>query len=165
MLPSPADFRQKFNAVLFDLLDHCRGRPRFLVPRAPNQEFQQYRRQINSFLCQPVVSPSSINPLRLSGDDSRLRPLAGVYGRTDTDRGVWVAPTNVPLIGVSGLSQDLTAAESDALNSVGIDVMPQYYAMAKSANAGSDLRLFETPQKKYAKDNGTRNRRVHRAAH
>ena len=52
--------------------------------------------------------------------------LAGVYARTDTGRGVWVAPTNVPLIGVTGLSQNLAAAESDALNSVGIDVIRSF---------------------------------------
>src|SRR5215469_8911999 len=47
--------------------------------------------------------------------------LAGVYARTDTTRGVWVAPANAPLAGVTALSQNLTRAESDELNSRGID--------------------------------------------
>jgi DNA modification methylase len=76
-----------------------------------------------------------------------------------TDEGDWVLD---PFVG-SGTTCE--AARELHRNSVGIDLMPEYYAMAKSANEGSDLRLFEIPQKKYAKGNGTRNRRVHRAAH
>ena len=38
-------------------------------------------------------------------------------------RGVWIAPTNVFLSGVSALSHDLTPAEANALNSLGIDVI------------------------------------------
>jgi DNA modification methylase len=76
-----------------------------------------------------------------------------------TDEGDWVLD---PFLG-SGTTCE--AARKLHRNSVGIDVMPEYYAMAKAANEGSDLRLFEVPPKKYAKDNGTRNRRVHRAAH
>jgi len=49
--------------------------------------------------------------------------VAGVYALTDTARGVWVAPANATLVGVTALSQDLTAAESDTLNSRGIDVI------------------------------------------
>ena len=76
-----------------------------------------------------------------------------------TDEGDWVLD---PFLG-SGTTCE--AARKLHRNSVGIDVMPEYYAMAKAANEASDLRLFEVPPKKYAKDNGTRNRRVHRAAH
>lgn len=76
-----------------------------------------------------------------------------------TDEGDWVLD---PFVG-SGTT--CKAARELRRNSVGIDVMPEYYAMAKAANGGSDLRLFEAPRKKYAKDNGTRNRRLHRAAH
>ena len=76
-----------------------------------------------------------------------------------TDEGDWVLD---PFVG-SGTTCE--AARELLRNSVGIDLMPEYYAMAKSVNEGSDLRLFESPPKKYAKDNGTRNRRVHRAAH
>ncbi len=76
-----------------------------------------------------------------------------------TDEGDWVLD---PFVG-SGTTCE--SARELHRNSVGIDVMPEYYAMARTANEGSDLRLFEEPSKKYAKDNGTRNRRVHRAAH
>jgi len=76
-----------------------------------------------------------------------------------TDEGDWVLD---PFVGCGTTCE---AARELRRNSVGIDVMPEYYAMAKSANEGSDLRLFEEPSKKYAKDNGTRTRRLHRAAH
>jgi phage tail sheath protein FI len=49
--------------------------------------------------------------------------LAGVYAQTDAARGVWIAPTNTFLSGVTALSQDLTPAEANALNSLGIDVI------------------------------------------
>jgi len=52
--------------------------------------------------------------------------LAGVYAQTDAVRGVWVAPANVPLAGVTALSHDLTAAESDELNSRGIDLIRSF---------------------------------------
>ena len=47
------------------------GRPRFLVPRAPNQQFQQYWRQIDPFLRQAVVYPSSVRLVHLRADDPR----------------------------------------------------------------------------------------------
>jgi site-specific DNA-methyltransferase (adenine-specific) len=76
-----------------------------------------------------------------------------------TDEGDWVLD---PFVG-SGTTCE--AARELHRNSVGIDVMPEYYVMAKAANEGSDLRLFEEPSKSYAKDSRTRNRRIHRAAH
>lgn len=76
-----------------------------------------------------------------------------------SDEGDWVLD---PFLG-SGTTCE--AARELRRNSVGIDLMPEYYAMAKAANEGSDLRLLEEPSKSYAKDSRTRNRRVHRAAH
>jgi site-specific DNA-methyltransferase (adenine-specific) len=87
------------------------------------------------------------------------RALPAWFVKLFTDEGDWVLD---PFVG-SGTTCE--AARELHRNSVGIDVMPEYYAMAKAANEGSDLRLFEVPPKKYAKDNGTRNRRLHRAAH
>ena len=54
--------------------------------------------------------------------------IAGVYAQTDSTRGVWAAPANVQLVGVDALSQDLTAAESDALNSRSVDVIRTFPA-------------------------------------
>ncbi len=52
--------------------------------------------------------------------------LAGIYAQTDATRGVWVAPSNAPVVGVTALSQDLTRVESDELNSRGIDAMRSF---------------------------------------
>ena len=76
-----------------------------------------------------------------------------------TDESDWVLD---PFVG-SGTT--CKVARALRRNCVGIDVMPEYYAMAKAANEGSDLALFEAPATKYGKDNGTRNRRLHRKAH
>lgn len=54
--------------------------------------------------------------------------VAGIYAQTDSTRGVWAAPANVQLVGVAALSQDLTQAESDALNSRGVDVIRTFPA-------------------------------------
>src|SRR5271165_5492338 len=66
----------------------------------------------------------------LDGSSTLMIPpagfVAGIYAQTDTTRGVWVAPANVPLVGVTALSQDLTAAESDTLNSRGVDVIRSF---------------------------------------
>lgn len=76
-----------------------------------------------------------------------------------TDEGDWVLD---PFVG-SGTTCE--AARELHRNSVGIDIMPEYYAMATKGNEGSDLRLFEEPSKSYAEDSRRRNRRIHRAAH
>ena len=47
--------------------------------------------------------------------------IAGIYAQTGVTHGVWVAPSSTPLVGVAALSQNLTTAESDELNSRGID--------------------------------------------
>ena len=66
----------------------------------------------------------------LSGSSTLTIPpcghLAGVYSQTDITRGVWVAPANVPLLGVTALSQDLSAVDSDELNSRNIDVIRRF---------------------------------------
>ena len=55
--------------------------------------------------------------------------VAGVYAQTDTNRGVWAAPTDTPLVGVTALSDDLTAADSDQLNSRGINTIRRFPAL------------------------------------
>ena len=49
--------------------------------------------------------------------------VAGVYAQVDSQRGVWVAPTGAPLAGVTGLSQQISSAESDLLSARGINLL------------------------------------------
>ena len=54
--------------------------------------------------------------------------IAGVYAKTDTEHGVWKAPANEVLVGVTGLSQELNEADSETLNTSGIDVIREFAA-------------------------------------
>ena len=49
--------------------------------------------------------------------------IAGIYAQTDTNRGVWTAPDNVPLVGVTAVSDNVTVADANLLNSRGIDLI------------------------------------------
>jgi phage tail sheath protein FI len=54
--------------------------------------------------------------------------LAGLYARTDAERGVWKAPagTDAVLQGVQGLTDQLTDAENGVLNPLGINVLRNF---------------------------------------
>jgi phage tail sheath protein FI len=47
--------------------------------------------------------------------------MAGIYARTDSERGVHKAPANVTIRGAQGLTQLLSRAEQDVLNPVGVN--------------------------------------------
>jgi hypothetical protein len=47
--------------------------------------------------------------------------LAGIYARTDTERGVHKAPANVTIRGALGVTQDVSRAEQDVLNPAGVN--------------------------------------------
>jgi hypothetical protein len=47
--------------------------------------------------------------------------IAGVWARTDSERGVHKAPANEVIRGVTGLAFDITAAEQGSLNRIGIN--------------------------------------------
>jgi phage tail sheath protein FI len=52
--------------------------------------------------------------------------VAGIYAQTDMTRGVWVAPDNVTLIGITAVSENVTPPDSDLLNSRGIDLIRSF---------------------------------------
>jgi phage tail sheath protein FI len=54
--------------------------------------------------------------------------VAGIYAQTDTNRGVWSAPANLALLGVTAISQNVNDLESDQLNSRGIDLIRSFPA-------------------------------------
>jgi len=67
------------------------------------------------------------NPLKgnLSEEFVSSGAVAGVFARTDAERGVWKAPagTEATVVGTSGLALALTDAESGQLNPVGINAL------------------------------------------
>jgi hypothetical protein len=78
--PSPG-FSEEIFAVLLHGGDECARRRRLLVPRRPNMQVQEYRGQVNSFLRQPVIHPSSIGLLDFGGEDPRRLELLQTIGQ------------------------------------------------------------------------------------
>jgi Bacteriophage tail sheath protein len=75
--------------------------------------------------------------------------IAGIYAQTDTNRGVWIAPANVALLGVTAISQNVTDLESNLLNSRGIDLIRSFPAQGikvwgarTTASEGSDWKYI-----------------------
>lgn len=68
------------------------------------------------------------DPLRngVAGDFAACGAVAGVIARTDAQRGVWKAPANARLAGVTGLSVTLTDAQNGTLNSAGINCLRSF---------------------------------------
>ncbi|NKZ10879.1 phage tail sheath family protein [Mycolicibacterium septicum DSM 44393] len=66
-----------------------------------------------------------LDPLRngAAGDFAACGAVAGVMARTDADRGVWTAPANAGLAGVSGLTVVLTDGQNGTLNASGINCL------------------------------------------
>jgi uncharacterized protein len=54
--------------------------------------------------------------------------IAGIYAQIDTTRGVWIAPDNAILVGVTAISQNVSSSESDQLNARGIDLIRTFPA-------------------------------------
>jgi hypothetical protein len=75
LAPPPSHFGEELVPVLLHLLDESAGRSRLLVPRAPHKKFEEYGREIDSLLRQPVIDFSSVRIVRLGGEDSRLLKL------------------------------------------------------------------------------------------
>lgn len=58
--PASPDFVEQSFAVLRHLLDQGARHFCVLVPRSPNQQLQQHRREINTFLRKAVIYPSTV---------------------------------------------------------------------------------------------------------
>ena len=65
-----------------------------------------------------------------AGDQTPTLPpsghVAGVYARTDTERGVWKAPANEVVRGVTGLHFYVTTGEQDILNPRGVNAIRRF---------------------------------------
>jgi phage tail sheath protein FI len=64
-----------------------------------------------------AVDPDPKNPAEIPPSGH----MAGIYARTDSERGVHKAPANVTIRGAEGLTQMLSRAEQDVLNPVGVN--------------------------------------------
>jgi uncharacterized protein len=119
--------------------DYCRRRRAFLILDAPkNAETPVQMAQAVQNATLPKTSYGAAyfrwikipNPLK--SRELRLTPpsgsIAGLFARTDNSGGVWKAPagTDAALIGVSGLSYNLTDSENGALNALGINCLRSF---------------------------------------
>jgi phage tail sheath protein FI len=65
--------------------------------------------------------------------------LAGVWARTDATRGVWKAPANENVRGLTRLSADVTSGEQDLLNPVGINCIRAFGSFGTRVWGGRTL--------------------------
>ena len=64
-----------------------------------------------------AVDPDPKNPVEIPPSGH----MAGIYARTDSERGVHKAPANVTIRGAQGLTQMVSRADQDVLNPVGVN--------------------------------------------
>jgi len=116
--------------------DYCRRRRAFLIldaPKSAETPAQMAQAVQNAALPKTsygaayfpwiyVSDPLKSGKLRLTPPSGSI---AGLFARTDNSGGVWKAPagTDADLIGVSGLSYNLTDSENGALNALGINCL------------------------------------------
>lgn len=75
----------------------------FSLEEAKNTKTALYSKVANALAKQRIVMPPSAG-------------VAGVYGKTDRERGVWKAPANVSLNAVIAPTQKITSADQENLN-------------------------------------------------
>jgi hypothetical protein len=120
-------------AVQTAVMNHCeRMKYRFAILDAPPgmspQEIGDWRKKQAGYdskfaaLYYPWISVP--NPLGRNGASVLIPPsghLAGIYARTDNQRGVHKAPANEVILGVTGLELNVTKGEQDGLNPIGVN--------------------------------------------
>ncbi len=77
--------------------------------------------------------------------------IAGLYARTDRNRGVWKAPagTEALLVGASGLALNVTDAVQDTLNPLGINCIRQFDAAGIVCWGARTLGTLSSPEYRY----------------
>ncbi len=115
--------------VINHLISHCESlRYRFAILSGPRDanltSIRSLRRQFNSsyaalydpWLILPPAAPNA-PPLQLSPEGA----VAGIYARSDIERGVHKAPANETVLGVLSFNRDVSKGEHEVLNPEGIN--------------------------------------------
>ena len=120
-------------AVQTALLNHCeRMKYRFAILDAPpgmtpqaiaswRMEQAGYDSKFGALYYPWIAVP---DPTSASGASVMIPPgghIAGVYARTDEQRGVHKAPANEVIMGATGLEFNVTKGEQDVLNPIGVN--------------------------------------------
>jgi phage tail sheath protein FI len=137
------------NASIF-----CQQRRAFLIMDPPDAwtTVQKSTSTVGTFRIGAVKDYSAVYFPRLTINEGGLNvtvgpagAVAGIYARTDANRGVWKAPagTEASFLGVTGVDFNLTDGESGQLNPLGINalrVMPEgVLSWGTRTNDGADM--------------------------
>jgi hypothetical protein len=123
--------------VISDAITYCTRRRAFMIIDAPeNFTLAQAQTWLDSPSAATLRSrnaavyfPRIREPDPLRNNAPRTSPaagaLAGIFARTDANRGVWKAPagTETNLVGVTGLAVTLTDKENGTLNPLGLNCL------------------------------------------
>jgi hypothetical protein len=123
--------------VLTEAIAYCTRRRAFMIIDAPEsiQTFAQAQtwiggsasplRSRNAALYFPRLREPDPLKNNVVGTFSAAGSLAGLYARTDSERGVWKAPagTSANIVGATGLSYTLTDKENGTLNPLGLNCL------------------------------------------
>lgn len=129
--------KERIKMVQEAMVAHCeRLKYRFALLDAPSglnaQQAKEWRNYINfdssyAALYYPWVE---IADLSGTGSTSKLVPpsghLAGIYNRTDAERGVHKAPANEVVLGAIDLEIHLSKGEQDTLNPIGVNCIRSF---------------------------------------
>jgi len=122
---------QERQAVTNALISHCENlRYRFAIlagPRDANQAaIRGVRSQIDSKYAALYYPWLLLPPVERNGPPLPLSPegaMAGIYARSDIERGVHKAPANETVRGVLGFNRNVGKGEQDVLNPEGINCL------------------------------------------
>ena len=140
------------------LVEHCTEmRYRFAVlDSAPNAKMKQVQTQRQLYdttfaaLYYPWVVIS--DPFGRNGDVLNLPPsgcVAGIYARSDVQRGVHKAPANEVIMGVRDLQVRLTKGEQDILNPKHVNCLRDFRDMNRGLRVWGARTLSSDPEWKY----------------
>jgi phage tail sheath protein FI len=137
--------------ALAGAIAYCERRRAFMIIDAPEMNFQAAQTWIGS-TASPLRSRNSAlyfprlrmpNPLmnNVLASFPTAGAVAGLFARTDAERGVWKAPagTTATISGAVGLSYTLTDAENGVLNPLGLNCLrtfPVFGTVAWGARTG-----------------------------
>jgi phage tail sheath protein FI len=124
--------KERVKMVQEAMIAHCqKSKYRFAILDTPPglnaQQAKEWRMQVNfdtsyAALYYPWIK---IADLSGSGSTTRLVPpsghIAGLYNRSDTERGVHKAPANEVLLGALDLETRISKGEQDVLNPIGVN--------------------------------------------
>ncbi|HNA67582.1 MAG TPA: phage tail sheath subtilisin-like domain-containing protein [Rhodocyclaceae bacterium] len=131
MVPAAAAHADTHTAVLMEMLKHCR-RMRYRVGLVDSREgmsLGEVRTFRNDFddsrlaLYHPWVTIADPTGQRREITVPPAGFIAGVYARTDVDRGVHKAPANETVLGALSFEQDINQFQQELLNPNGINCL------------------------------------------